>query len=491
MKLNNGVRLMEKDKSASTLSSLMLLLGAGASIYSGVPTGVPLVDKIVKDYQISNEFYEGLRKHFRKQKFDPDFEDFLIFLDLMNQLQVDVLLSMVGEIWPKDNKSFPMIQNHSKFLRRELLKGVREVCLNFDINKALKQYKFFFELDERITLQIFTTNYDPIIEEVLNKMKKDYSTNFKESRLGRKTVFYWDSTCEALNKTKIQVAKLHGSVYWYQDEITKDVEEIFQPTTRSSERHSVTHLMITPTVFKDVYQQPYYALYDRFQETLKKSRLLVIVGHSLRDEWLYGAITEHLDKNGLVVYVGIKRPVDLSEKIKKIERYAGFIYFPMSSEQFLPILSQLIRESQCQLDTLEEKLRKSAKNALDILEKKRSVSLKVPSGELYPNKELKVQVQFKGALVRGFYRLSLLGEGENVIITKDILRDKSGLGMLTGYSKRSRTITMTFPATVAKPTNTVKFRFEVVDQPSPGGEEAQTIVITKETERNINWEKKV
>lgn len=480
---------MDKEKNTSKMDNLVLLLGAGASTYCEIPTGVPLVNKIVKDYNISNEFYEGLRKHFKKQKLDPDFEDFLIFLDLMNQLQIDVLLSMVGEFWPKDVTSFPNIQNQSRNLREELLKGVREVCLGFDINKALKQYRSLFEIEEKITLQIFTTNYDPVIEEVLNKMRKEYSTNFKESRLGRKTVFHWDSTCEVLKKTNIQVAKLHGSVYWYQDEVTEDVEEISHPTTHSSERHLVKHLMITPTVFKDIYQQPYYTLYDLFQETLKQSKFLAIVGHSLRDEWLHGAITEHLDKKGLVVYVGRRRPAKLSERIKKLEKYPGFIYFSMSSDQFLPMLSQLITESQFQLGDLEVKLRKSAKNALDLLEKKRSASLSVPRGELYPNKELKVQVQFEGSLVRGFYRLSLLDEEGNVILAKDVLREKSGLGKLSGYSKRSRTIAIKIPAQVANPTDSIIFRYDVVDQPSPGDEEAQTIVITKERERKVNWEK--
>ncbi len=243
--------------------------------------------------------------------------------------------------------------------------------------------------------------------------------------------------------------------------------------------------MITPTVFKDIYQPPYYTLYDRFQETLKKSKLLIIVGHSLRDEWLRGAIVEHLDKEGLVVYVGTRRVADLPDLVKELTKFPGFIYCPIMSEKFIPLLATVLMESNLLLPDFEKNIRKTSKGAEDILEKKVSASLTVPNKTFLPNDKAKIKIKFEGSLIKGFYRISLLDSNENPIASKDLLRSSSGIGTLSGYSRsRSRTITIDIPSNIHEITNQVIFRFEVIDQPTPDDAE-QTIVIVKERSRQV------
>jgi hypothetical protein len=142
--------------------------------------------------------------------------------------------------------------------------------------------------DRRFPIEIFTTNYDRLFEEALERARAPYFDGFSGSREP-----FFDGASVANDELPARWArlwKLHGSLGWKSNEAGE--------TTRSSDS-TATH-MIYPEhqKFDQTQKAPYAALFDRLQNFLKEDdTLLIASGFSFNDAHVAAKIDEALAAN--------------------------------------------------------------------------------------------------------------------------------------------------------------------------------------------------
>lgn len=157
-------------------------------------------------------------------------------------------------------------------------------------------------IDRKQAIEIFTTNYDLLIEQSLEDNEIPYFDGF----VGSRRSFFDLRALEdnLIPKHWARLWKIHGSINWYLDESSKQ-KKIY----RSSEvKEKTTAHLIYPSHLK--YQEsrkmPYLALIDQLNRFLrKKSSFLVISGYSFNDEHINDTIFSALRANPTAMALGL------------------------------------------------------------------------------------------------------------------------------------------------------------------------------------------
>ncbi len=150
-------------------------------------------------------------------------------------------------------------------------------------------------------IEIFTTNYDLLIEQALEDIEVPYFDGFVGSRRA-----FFDLravTDNLIPKHWTRLWKIHGSINWYQDG-PEGQEKVY----RSSEIKKDASCLIHPSHLK--YEQsrkmPYLALIDQLSKFIRQtSSLLIISGYSFSDEHLNYTITDSLKANPTAMVLGL------------------------------------------------------------------------------------------------------------------------------------------------------------------------------------------
>lgn len=173
----------------------------------------------------------------------------------------------------------------AKRLKSKIIEFIREECSiekkiehNFSIKRDIEsKYDRLFEILENYSsiLNIFTTNYDTIIETYIETKGKfnEFYAGFAYSDSQRKKG-YWNPVGYDKNNYKIKLLKLHGSIDQYIDrgKIIKT-----PPDPRRLE-----NAMIYPMREKEVYKDPFFELFTRLKTCLCSEKICVIIGYSFR-----------------------------------------------------------------------------------------------------------------------------------------------------------------------------------------------------------------
>ena len=126
-------------------------------------------------------------------------------------------------------------------------------------------------------VEIFTTNYDMLVEQAFDESRVPYFDGFPGVRKPFFDPFIIEPDAPLPNWTRLW--KLHGSINWYQS----DSLEVFRGTVSEQGRRRVIH----PSHLKylDSRRMPYLAMLDRVRSFLRLSTaVLVMCGYSFRDE---------------------------------------------------------------------------------------------------------------------------------------------------------------------------------------------------------------
>jgi hypothetical protein len=137
---------------------------------------------------------------------------------------------------------------------------------------------------------IFTTNYDRVPEYLCETLELPWTDGYEVG----KVVSPWTGAFDE----DVAIAKLHGSVTWYTDSdgspqhlrLDRGYPLPGADFRLSRSGHDLDPLMIIPTLEKQTLGPPYNQLQNLFADALAKAKLLVVVGSSLRDDHLVGAI---------------------------------------------------------------------------------------------------------------------------------------------------------------------------------------------------------
>ena len=138
---------------------------------------------------------------------------------------------------------------------------------------------------------IVTTNYDVAVEQHHRYTNAEFADGFARTRNDfiKKFDFKEYGRCPASH----WLIKLHGSIWQFKND--EDIIQTIGPPESSPLTISIgEQMMIYPVGEKPVLREPYYSFYSLFKE--QPWNILVVIGHSFRDEPVNIAVLERLEK---------------------------------------------------------------------------------------------------------------------------------------------------------------------------------------------------
>jgi hypothetical protein len=274
--------------------------GAGTSCALGIPN----VEQLT--LSIEAALTGDLLKHFVLVKSDlattisvrkPNIED------ILNQIRR--IREITGE---KKDKEYQGISGESaKLLDKEICINIYNIVLEKEKAANLDNTKKFFAwlsiLNRDCAKEVFTTNYDLIIEKSLEASEIPYFDGF----VGSFEPFFWQESVDKLvcgddlTQNWIRLWKIHGSLSWFWKEDSKSsmpkIKRIGRIDNIETEQNE---LVIYPS--KEKYdssrKQPFIAYFDRLKQFLMKGELLFIFsGYSFSDQHINEIILNSLRQN--------------------------------------------------------------------------------------------------------------------------------------------------------------------------------------------------
>lgn len=143
-------------------------------------------------------------------------------------------------------------------------------------------------------VEIFTTNYDMLIEQALEETRVPYFDGFSGARRPLFDPMAIEQGAPLPHWTRLW--KLHGSINWYQD----DNLDVFRGTTSEAGQRRVIHP--SHLKYRESRRMPYLAMLDRLRSFLRGSTAaLVVCGYSFRDEHINETIVQGLQHSPTAV----------------------------------------------------------------------------------------------------------------------------------------------------------------------------------------------
>lgn len=326
---------------------VMVLMGAGASIPVGIPGMVAMAERF--EDEIGKEPARDGYRALMRFGASTDVEELLQLANAIIDLPDHDLGSFVEECVRGNRKDSKFISEFSRrrnkivrevtAFRDRLLEWLTQVCLAFDRDRALSLFRGLVETASKNGTPVFTTNYDGVLEFVAQRNRVPIVDNFvKQARR-----FYWDSSLASFSGTGLRLVKIHGSIYWHADD-DGQIERIDPPVQFNSEGKRVERLLIVPTRFKDIYQRNYFPLYTSFLRTLGNAKAIIIIGHSMRDEYLLAAVRDRLrDRTFRVVVLDPSFPAREGLLAGARDREQQIAHIPQRLEEAQGLLEQMLQ----------------------------------------------------------------------------------------------------------------------------------------------------
>lgn len=185
----------------------MLLLGAGASKATNIPTTV----------EMAEEFLKLETDGALKTQLEPVSQDIETLIRLIyrskNALEIHPSIeNNIGKIYGSNKPSEDLDDLESRIQRY-----ISRKCKNYNLAEAERIYRPLLNLSNSLVLHIFTTNYDTVVEDTCEKFRFRYDDGF----IGNKKYQEFDHT--SFLHSPIQLFKLHGSINWWKDLANQDI----------------------------------------------------------------------------------------------------------------------------------------------------------------------------------------------------------------------------------------------------------------------------
>jgi hypothetical protein len=154
---------------------------------------------------------------------------------------------------------------------------------------------------DKEAIEIFTTNYDLLMEQALEDMTIPYFDGFVGSR---QSFFDLRSVEENLIPNHwARLWKIHGSINWFQ----KANKEVFRSDTYKIDDNNASYLIYPSHLKYDQSRKmPFLALSDQLSHFLKQpSAALILCGYSFNDEHINNTIVNALKSNPASIVVAL------------------------------------------------------------------------------------------------------------------------------------------------------------------------------------------
>lgn len=305
--------------------------GAGTSCALGVPNIATLTTEVEKNLAGTS------LKHFKILKADlcstyPDKQ--INIEDILNQLRQ--IRSITGE--KEDKKYLDINGKYATELDDEICKKIYAILSTSEGKVDLSNTKKFFawlNMQNRdYSKEIFTSNYDLIIEKSLEEIKTPYFDGF----VGSYEPFFWQESIEKfveksdLTQNWIRLWKIHGSLSWFWKKNSgTGSHNIIRVGMISDINNIDNELVIYPS--KEKYdsskKQPFVAYFDRFKNVLLNGELLFIfTGYSFSDQHINEIVFNSLRQNNrLFVLVFFYQDEEVDDLYKVSSSYLNLTVF--------------------------------------------------------------------------------------------------------------------------------------------------------------------
>lgn len=274
----------------------IFLLGAGASRDANLPTIVKMTEKYYENlpYYLGEDEIEAveiLKMVIEKSDTNKDIEELLTLLkNFEDNHYKELIMSKYIELRDFDfSLTNDIVLKTQKFIRDEL------EAFSSDSTSYLSP---LLGLMKEYPYEIFTLNYDGILDIFCERNKIEYADGFSP---------YWNPDAFNDSDLKIKIYRLHGCLYWFKIPSGKNVKvpiiglDLNKNKYVSSEK--LMEMLIYPSRNKDKFTQIYSWLNNKFIECLGKCNLLIVVGYSFRDNDINHIIKEALRSNELWVLI--------------------------------------------------------------------------------------------------------------------------------------------------------------------------------------------
>lgn len=168
-------------------------------------------------------------------------------------------------------------------------------------------------IDRIKPIEVFTVNYDLLMEQSL----EDSSIPYFDGFVGSKNPFF---DLRAIEEDKIpqhwtRLWKIHGSINWHPKEDTKLITRLTNVNKDGTNLIYPSHLK-----YSESRKMPYLALMDQLGRFIRQnSSLLILCGYSFNDDHLNNAIINALRSNPTALVIGLQynRLSNYPEAIKR------------------------------------------------------------------------------------------------------------------------------------------------------------------------------
>lgn len=253
--------------------------------------------------------------------------------DILNQIR------RIRELTNETDKEYLGVSGtNAKKLDKEICTIIYNIIVDkekvADIEKTKKFFAWLSLLNRDFSKEIFTTNYDLIIEKSLEASQIPYFDGF----VGSYEPFFWQDSIDQfvskndLTQSWIRLWKIHGSLSWFWKEnpITK-MQQIIRIGKTENIKDEENELVIYPS--KEKYdsskKQPFIAYFDRLKNYLLSGELLfVFTGYSFSDQHINEIIFNCLRQNNrLTVLVFFFKDSEVENLHKHTSAYMNLNVF--------------------------------------------------------------------------------------------------------------------------------------------------------------------
>lgn len=188
---------------------------------------------------------------------------------------------------------------------------LNKILIDFDRFKGIKQLIRVFTEPHPHVLNIITTNYDRVLEYVLETSDIAFTDGFSGRLL---SLFSEDFFKKTSDYPFVNLIKVHGSLNWF---------EINGETRYFNTNEKYVPKIIPPgkNKYKQAFWEPYRNLIQISDSAIKKSKSLLVVGFGFNDEHLTPRITDQIRKNMPIVVITKKMTNTTEEKLKIATNY--------------------------------------------------------------------------------------------------------------------------------------------------------------------------
>lgn len=296
-KVNVIQEMDELKKLLSYSKNIGFFFGAGSSCAFGLPNVYKLTDDVEEKLDASmKDIFVRLKKSLSE-------------LYSGKKISVEDILNYVRQIreltGEKEDRIYDEVSGKiAKDLDEQICKKIFEIIQDKEKSADIKELrKFFAWLDianRNYTKEIFTTNYDLLIEKAMEFNHIPYFDGF----VGAYEPFFWPESIEkSINLTDltfnwIRLWKIHGSLNWaFRKEASNEGSKIIRVGKTENPENE---LVVYPS--KEKYnlsrKQPFIAYFDRLKNYLLQGEILFIFsGYSFSDQHINEIIFNGLRQN--------------------------------------------------------------------------------------------------------------------------------------------------------------------------------------------------